>query len=56
MQIQGLNIDRFGRKNNLDLDGIGNQLNVVYGPNGAGKSTAINFLRWMLYGLSLIHI
>ena len=50
MQIQRLNIDRFGRKSDLHLDGISGQLNVVYGPNGAGKSTTINFLRWMLYG------
>ena len=50
MQIQRLNIDRFGRKTNLNLDGITGQLNVIYGPNGAGKSTSINFLRWMLYG------
>ena len=50
MRINNLNIERFGRKANLILDGITDQLNVVYGPNGSGKSTLINFLQWMLYG------
>ena len=50
MRINNLNIERFGRKSNLVVDGIQDHLNVVYGPNGSGKSTLINFVRWMLFG------
>lgn len=50
MQIQNINIERFGRKQNVVVDGIADRLNVIYGPNGSGKSTTVQFLRWMLYG------
>jgi energy-coupling factor transporter ATP-binding protein EcfA2 len=51
VKLTSLHIDRFGARSNLRLDGLSDQLNVVYGPNGSGKSTIINFLRWMLYGV-----
>ena len=50
MRIEKINIERFGRRSNLALHGLSDQLNVVYGPNGSGKTTAIQFVRWLLYG------
>ena len=50
MKLTSLQIERFGTRSNLQLEGLSDQLNVIYGPNGSGKTTIINFIRWMLYG------
>ena len=50
MKLTSLQIERFGTRSNLQLEGLSDHLNVIYGPNGSGKTTIINFIRWMLYG------
>jgi uncharacterized protein YhaN len=50
VKLTSLHIERFGTRSHLQLEGLSDQLNVVYGPNGSGKTTIINFVRWMLYG------
>jgi len=50
MRIESLEIQEFGKRRDLHLDGFSSRLNVVHGPNGSGKSTAIQFIRWMLFG------
>lgn len=50
MNILELEVDGFGVWNNLRLDGLSDQLTVLYGRNEAGKSTLLAFVRAMLYG------
>jgi energy-coupling factor transporter ATP-binding protein EcfA2 len=50
VKLISLEIERFGARSQLRLDGFSEQLNVVYGPNGSGKTTLISFLGWMLFG------
>jgi energy-coupling factor transporter ATP-binding protein EcfA2/predicted flap endonuclease-1-like 5' DNA nuclease len=52
VKLISLEIERFGARSQLRLDGFSEQLNVVYGPNGSGKTTLISFLGWMLFGES----
>ncbi len=49
MQIQQVNIERFGRQEELHLDRLTEGLNVIYGPEGSGKTTVLQFIRWMLH-------
>ncbi len=50
MRIDNISLEHFGRRSQLTLDGLSDQLNIIFGPNGAGKSTVIQFLRWVLFG------
>ena len=50
MRIDTISLDRFGRRSRLAIDGLSDQLNVIFAPNGGGKSTLIQFLRWALFG------
>ena len=50
MRFENLEIQEFGKRRELHLEGFSPRLNVVYGPNGSGKSTTIQFIRWMLFG------
>jgi uncharacterized protein YhaN len=52
VKINDVKIDGFGVWSGLRLDGISQQLTVIYGPNEAGKTTLMQFLRAMLYGFS----
>ncbi len=50
MQIQQVQMERFGRHEHLILDSLTAGLNVIFGPEGSGKSTAAECIRWLLYG------
>jgi uncharacterized protein YhaN/predicted flap endonuclease-1-like 5' DNA nuclease len=50
VKLTALQIERFGTRSNLQLDGLSPRLNVIYGPAGSGKTTIVHFIRWMLYG------
>lgn len=50
MRLEKVSLDHFGRRSNLHIDGLSDQLNVIFGPNGGGKSTLIQFIRWILFG------
>ncbi len=50
MRIDKVAIDRFGRRTHVVLDGLSDQLNVIFGPNGSGKSTIVQFIKWALFG------
>ncbi|MCD4806061.1 MAG: AAA family ATPase [Methanococcoides sp.] len=50
MRITDLNIDGFGKFNDLSINGLGEGLTVLHGENEAGKSTLLSFIRRMLFG------
>ncbi len=50
MKITGLDIERFGIWQGLQLRGLQDGLTVFYGPNEAGKTTLMEFLRSVFYG------
>ena len=50
MKITSLQVDGFGVWSKLKLEGLGEDLNVLYGPNEAGKTTLLQFVRSVLYG------
>ncbi|NPE29425.1 AAA family ATPase [Methanococcoides sp. SA1] len=50
MKITDLNIDGFGKFNDLSINGLGEGLTVLHGENEAGKSTLLSFIRRMLFG------
>jgi uncharacterized protein YhaN len=52
MKITDVEIDGFGVWRDLKLEGLSQQLTVLYGLNEAGKTTLMQFLRAMLYGFS----
>lgn len=50
MRITDLNIDGFGKFNDLSINDLGEGLTVLHGKNEAGKSTLLSFIRRMLFG------
>ena len=52
MRITDLEIDRFGIWDGLKLNGLSEELTVVYGPNEAGKTTLMQFVRSIMYGFT----
>lgn len=54
MIVRRLIVDAFGALRDLDLDGLGPGLTVLYGPNEAGKSTLMRSLRWLLFAQDLV--
>lgn len=52
MIIEKLNIKAFGKVKNLEIN-LEKGFNIIYGENEKGKSTIQNFIRVMLYGMTL---
>ena len=52
MKITRVAIAGFGVWAGLNIEGVGDGLNVLFGPNEAGKSTLLQFIRGVLYGFS----
>ncbi|MCL6596830.1 MAG: AAA family ATPase [Firmicutes bacterium] len=53
MILRRLVVEAFGAVRDLDLDGLGGGLTLLYGPNEAGKSTLMRAVRWLLFGEDL---
>ena len=56
MKITDLQLEDYGIYKNESVQPSQDQLIVVMGENESGKTTLLNFIRGMLFGLSLIHI
>ena len=54
MKLKKITIDQFGVWRDLEMRGLGDGLNVVFGPNEVGKTTLMQFVRSMLYGVTVI--
>ncbi|MDO4571441.1 MAG: AAA family ATPase [Planctomycetia bacterium] len=52
MILKELNIDHFGRWNNLRLKNLSEGVNLFYGPNETGKTTLMQFVRSVFYGFN----
>ena len=52
MKIAALKIDGYGVWRGLEVQRLGEGMNVLYGPNEAGKTTLLEFVRSVLYGFS----
>ncbi len=51
MQIQKINVNGFGKLNNVDIS-LKPGINVIKGNNESGKSTLVDFIKCTLYGIS----